>query len=62
VVREHQSLFDANIVLIEDEASGTQLIQALIADRCQMKPAVRVDRLGSGLGITSSHASCRGHA
>jgi predicted phage terminase large subunit-like protein len=31
-VREQQSLFDANEVLIEDKASGTQLIQELIAD------------------------------
>ena len=33
-VREQQSLFDANVVLIEDKASGTQLIQELIADGC----------------------------
>ncbi|HEX3522089.1 MAG TPA: phage terminase large subunit [Stellaceae bacterium] len=31
-VREQQSLFDANVVLIEDKASGTQLIQELITD------------------------------
>ena len=31
-VREQQSLFNANVVLIEDKASGTQLIQELIAD------------------------------
>jgi predicted phage terminase large subunit-like protein len=31
-VREQHSLFDANVVLIEDNASGTQLIQELIAD------------------------------
>ena len=31
-VREQQSLFDANVVLIEDKASGTQLIQELIMD------------------------------
>jgi predicted phage terminase large subunit-like protein len=31
-VREQQSLFSANVVLIEDKASGTQLIQELIAD------------------------------
>ena len=29
-VREQQSLFDADVVLIEDKASGTQLIQELI--------------------------------
>jgi hypothetical protein len=28
-VREQQSLFDATVVLIEDRASGTQLIQEL---------------------------------
>jgi len=33
-VREQQSLFDASVVLIEDKASGTQLIQELIADGC----------------------------
>ena len=33
-VREQQSLFDANEVLIEDKASGTQLIQELIAEGC----------------------------
>ena len=33
-VREQQSLFDANVVLIEDKASGTQLIQELITDGC----------------------------
>jgi hypothetical protein len=31
-VCEQQSLFDANVVLIEDKASGTQLIQELISD------------------------------
>jgi predicted phage terminase large subunit-like protein len=33
-VREQQGLFGANEVLIEDKASGTQLIQELIADGC----------------------------
>jgi predicted phage terminase large subunit-like protein len=33
-VREQQNLFDASVVLIEDKASGTQLIQDLIADGC----------------------------
>ena len=33
-VREQQSLSDANEVLIEDKASGTQLIQELITDGC----------------------------
>src|SRR5712671_844613 len=31
-VREQQSLFNANVILIEDKASGTQLIQELIHD------------------------------
>jgi len=31
-VREQQRLFDANVVLIEDKASGTQLIQELITE------------------------------
>jgi predicted phage terminase large subunit-like protein len=34
-VRQQQSLFDASVVLIEDKASGTQLIQELIADGCR---------------------------
>ena len=33
-VREQQRLYNANVVLIEDKASGTQLIQELIADGC----------------------------
>jgi len=33
-VREQQSLYDANVVLIEDKASGTQLIQELIFEGC----------------------------
>ncbi len=33
-VREQLSLFDARVVLVEDKASGTQLIQELIADGC----------------------------
>jgi len=33
-VREQRDLFDANVVLIEDKASGTQLIQELIVDGC----------------------------
>jgi hypothetical protein len=33
-VREQQSHYNAHVVLIEDKASGTQLIQELIADGC----------------------------
>ena len=33
-VREQQSLFDATVVLIEDKASGTQLIPELVANGC----------------------------
>ena len=33
-MREQLSPFGANEVLIEDKASGTQLIQELIADGC----------------------------
>ena len=33
-VREQQNLFSASVVLIEDKASGTQLIQDLIAEGC----------------------------
>ena len=35
-VREQQSLFDANVVLIEAKASGPQLIQELIAEGCHV--------------------------
>ena len=46
-VREQQSLFDANEVLIEDKASGTQLIQELITDGChgvtRYQPTMRQD-------------------
>ena len=31
---QQQSLFDASVVLIEDKASGTQLIQELVMDGC----------------------------
>jgi len=34
-VHEQQKLFGATVVLIEDKASGTQLIQELIADDCR---------------------------
>jgi predicted phage terminase large subunit-like protein len=33
-VRDQQSRFGANVVLIEDRASGTQLIQELVAEGC----------------------------
>jgi phage terminase large subunit-like protein len=33
-VREQQNLLNASVVLIEDKASGTQLIQDLIAEGC----------------------------
>src|SRR5215469_10481809 len=33
-VREQENLYKANVVLIEDKASGTQLIQELIAEGC----------------------------
>ena len=33
-VREQRDLFNASVVLIEDKASGTQLIQELIGDGC----------------------------
>ena len=43
-VREQQSLFDASVVLIEDKASGTQLIQELIADGCHAVHALPADQ------------------
>ena len=41
-VREQQNLYGATEVLIEDKASGTQLIQELIADGCQASPATNL--------------------
>ena len=38
-VSEQQRLFGASVVLIEDKASGTQLIQELITDGCTASPA-----------------------
>jgi len=42
-VRKQQRLFDANVVLIEDKASGTQLIQELIADAVTASRATSKD-------------------
>src|SRR5207248_6693814 len=55
-VREQLSLFGANEVLIEDKASGTQLIQELIADGChgvtRYQPTTdKVMRLNSQTGL-----------
>ena len=43
-VREQRDAFDANVVLIEDKASGTQLIQELITDGC--RPVTRYQPTG----------------
>ena len=43
-VREQQSLFDASVVLIEDRASGTQLIQELIAEGCHAVTGLPADQ------------------
>jgi len=55
-VREQLSLFGANEVLIEDKASGTQLIQELIADGChgvtRYQPTTdKIMRLNSQTGV-----------
>src|SRR6201993_4328615 len=55
-VREQLSLFGANEVLIEDKASGTQLIQELIADGCHgvtcYQPTTdKIMRLNSQTGV-----------
>ena len=42
-VREQQSLYNATVVLIEDKASGTQLIQELIADWLPRRHPVSAD-------------------
>jgi hypothetical protein len=58
-VREQLSLFGANEVLIEDKASGTQLIQELIADGCygvtRYQPTTdKIMRLNSQTGVIES--------
>jgi predicted phage terminase large subunit-like protein len=55
-VREQQSLFNANVVLIEDKASGTQLIQELIEDGChavtRYQPTIeKIMRLNAQTGM-----------
>ena len=42
-VREQHSLFGADVVLIEDKASGTQLIQELIAEGCRGVTRISAD-------------------
>ena len=58
-VREQQSLFNANVVLIEDKASGTQLIQELIVEGCygvtKYKPECdKIMRLHAQTGLIES--------
>jgi predicted phage terminase large subunit-like protein len=58
-VREQQSLFNANVVLIEDKASGTQLIQELIEDGChavtRYQPTIeKIMRLNAQTGMLES--------
>jgi hypothetical protein len=61
-VREQHSQFNANVVLIEDKASGTQLIQELIADGCPDRLAAcregsrAVSCLGQSAGLDHSTA------
>jgi hypothetical protein len=58
-VREQQSLFNATVVLIEDKASGTQLIQELRFDGCSAVTAYKPEcdkimRLHAQTGIIES--------
>jgi predicted phage terminase large subunit-like protein len=58
-VREQQSLFNADVVLIEDKASGTQLIQELIEDGChavtRYQPTIeKIMRLNAQTGMIES--------
>ena len=55
-VRELQGMFNADVVLIEDKASGTQLIQELIAEGChaaqRYQPTTdKIMRLNSQTGM-----------
>jgi len=61
-VREQQSLFSATVVLIEDKASGTQLIQDLRVDGCSAVTAYKPEcdkimRLHAQTGIIESALS-----
>jgi predicted phage terminase large subunit-like protein len=58
-VREQQSLFNATVVLIEDKASGTQLIQELCVDGCSAVTAYKPEcdkimRLHAQTGVIES--------
>jgi predicted phage terminase large subunit-like protein len=58
-VREQQSLFDTTVVLIEDKASGTQLIQELIEEGChgvtRYQPTIdKIMRLHAQTGMIDS--------
>jgi predicted phage terminase large subunit-like protein len=58
-VREQQRLFNANVVLIEDKASGTQLIQELRVDGCSAVTAYKPEcdkimRLHAQTGVIES--------
>src|SRR5205085_12695060 len=57
-VRDQQSLFDATVVLIEDKASGTQLIQELIEDGCHAVTRYRSEEPTSELQ-SQSNLVCR---
>ena len=46
-VREQCQAFEANVVLIEDKASGTQLIQELVPTVCTPSPATSRKRTRS---------------
>ena len=52
-MREQQSLFGANVVLIKDKASGTQLIQELIQDGCYA--VTRYQPLGACVAVSLNH-------
>ena len=58
-VRKQQRLFNANVVLIEDKASGTQLIQELRVDGCSAVTAYKPEcdkimRLHAQTGVIES--------
>jgi hypothetical protein len=56
-VREQCQAFDASVVLVEDKASGTQLIQELVAEGLHAVTRSQLQSAGKHLQIVSSIAT-----
>ena len=57
-VREQRELFAPAVILIEDKASGTQLIQDLIGTDCRRSPATRPTATRSCASTRADRPSC----